>query len=256
MHRESLEEFFTAYRAAQEQRTARRAAREAAAKLRRAAAPRGRGWISTAEAAELLGVTRGHVLQLASTAGLTLARRGRLVLLRREEVAALARERGEWISHKEAREVTRLSDRAVVAAVEAGHIRTRASARHGEPTLLRSSVEAWGAAERERRERARAEREVAQLERRARNGPPRDGNAWMSVYSASVLLAVTPGRVAQLIAAERLPATRCGVRWWLQATHVRQAVAAREARVRRRASLPRTPQEVPASGVGSPLASA
>lgn len=180
------------------------------------------GSITTAEAASILNVSREHVLTVARSAGLTIEGTGRRLRLRRSEVEVLAEERARWISVQTAAAITGLPARAIANAIRGGLIERRPDARQRQASASRESVLAWAEQERARRQEKAAKRQAEAP------GPPRDGHSWMSVRSASVLLGLSRARVGQLIAAERLPATRRGRRWWLRYDHVLSAMAGRE----------------------------
>lgn len=193
----------------------------------------GADWITTTEAASILGVSRPHVPTVARREGLRIVVHRSRVLLHRDEVEALVRERARWISWTTAMKLTGFGQQTIAAAVEAGLVERRGEYRTRTASLSRESVEAWAAEERLRRQHAAAEKAARRA--RSASGPPDDQHGWMTVRSAGVLLGLSRARVGQLIAAERLPAVRVGTRWWLRYDHVLSALAGREHRVSRAA---------------------
>lgn len=177
------------------------------------------GWLTTIEAAELLGVSRESVMRLVADAGCRTERVGHRWWIDQADVRNLAAERSQWISFAAAATLVGCSKGAIKTAVSAGKIRRRVVHR-SQPSLNTESVSTFAqlwATKKERR-----------LQRRD-NGPPADGEVWLDSTTTALVLGVSRSRVSQLALAERLPCTVRNGRRWFQRTHVEQAAAARSA---------------------------
>lgn len=184
-------------------------------------------WISSAEAAALLDRHPNDAQYLARTGHLRFRRNGRLWEFDAASVRAYVEEEARWISADRASELTGVGSSVFKRAAKQGLIEQRKMT-HSRPSLLRESAlayaETWQREQAEARQRATDEREA----RRRRNGPPQDGDVWLSISTAALVIGVSERMLVRLAAQERLPATRSeGGRWWLRRQHVEQWAAAR-----------------------------
>lgn len=189
-------------------------------------------WLTTAEAAEILAVQSGTVLRHVELGNLV-AHRGSQVWVSEESVRELAEESSRWVSWRVAVDILGCTREDIPRLVAQGHLEQR-PAHRTRPSLSLASVEAYApryAAERLEAQRLKveAERQKADslLERAARNQPPPDGDVWLDVSTAALVLGLCPSRVLQLAHAELLPASLVGRRWWLRRRDVEQAAAVR-----------------------------
>ncbi|PVG80763.1 hypothetical protein DDE18_21160 [Nocardioides gansuensis] len=128
------------------------------------------------------------------------------------------------MSWREAADLIGCTRHAIAQLIEQGHLHQRQVNRAA--SLSRASVEAAThhyATQLDKAAQARASREQEHLERTT---PPDDGEVWLDVTTAALVLGVTPNAVRQRINNERLPATRRGRRWWLRRVDVERASAA------------------------------
>lgn len=223
----SVEQWAGRYRELQAQR------KNSARRARSTTAPLPPGeWLTTAEAAEILSVHSGTVLRHVELGNLV-AHRGSQVWVSEESVRALGGELSRWVSWRVAVDILGCTREDIPRLVEQGHIEQR-PAHRTRPSLSLASVEAY--ASRYKGERVTAQRLKAEAEqqraaslraRAARNQPPPDGEVWLDVDTAALVLGLCSSRVLQLVHAELLPAIQIGRRWWLRRIDVEQAAAAR-----------------------------
>lgn len=222
LERASVEAFGTWWRERERRRAERRAARLEAGKGHLPPGPH--GWLSTGQAGELLGITASEVVYRIDVGHLTgqqAPSTGRW-WVPEAEVRALVAEDARWMTQAEAAALAGVAPGTVHAAVVRGDIVRRERPRRW-ASLERTSVEAWV----ERRAAREAQRN---RDRAPRSGPPQYGGVWLDTATAAVLFGVRREQVRQLIASERLPATRVGRCWWVRREDA-ERVAAERARV-------------------------
>lgn len=174
----SVEEWAAWYRNLQEQKKlSRRRARSTPAPL-----PPGE-WLSTAEAADVLGVTAASVRRFAQLGQLE-AHRGARVWVTESSVCQLAAERAEdrdrWISWTEAAEIVGCARDLIPQLVAQGHLEQR-SAHRTTPSVCRTSAEAYAAEYAEQRAEAQGHQAEVQRARAERSGGRpmgTSGSAW------------------------------------------------------------------------------
>lgn len=105
--------------------------------------PEPTGWVSAAEAAEILGVNRRHIPWLVAHGRLRAVMRGRRrwvdEVSLRTEAEAQRQEAEEWVSHVEAARIVGCSPQTILRAAKAGLIQRRVVGR-AQPSLSRESV--------------------------------------------------------------------------------------------------------------------
>lgn len=241
LKRSSVEEFATGWRERQGERDRRR--RERAERAERLERHRVRaeelgirptrvpaldegstGWLTTLEAAELLGVSRVSVMRLVTAAGCGTERVGHRWWVDEGDVRTLAAMRSSWVSFADAAELVGCSEGAIKTAVNAGWIRQR-DVHRSLPSLERESVVEF-AGEWAARKHRRAERTKLVA------GPPDDGDVWLDMATAALVLGISRSRASQLALAERLPCTVRDGRRWFRRTDIENAAAARVAQRR------------------------
>lgn len=185
--------------------------------------------VSVTEAALMLGRTVSTVLYLIERGHLPAGRTNGRWLLEAAEVERYRYEEERWISTVEAAKIIGCSVSTIRRAVANGSIEQRHH-NYSRPSLCRVSVAAFSLAE-EGRSRLDAALAYGRAPVADRWGPPRgvEGDPWLSTATAAVILGCSPSRVRQLCLAERLPATRHHLRWWLRRSHVEIAAASRVA---------------------------
>lgn len=145
-----------------------------------------------------------------------------------------------WITWVQAAELIGVSTTTINNMVRDGRLEHRPGPRK-QPSVSLVSARQVAADRREAQraaEEAAAERAQARRDRAARraeahaaaNQPPDDGDVWLSMTETALLLGITKAAVRQKIAADRLPATRHGRRWWIRRQHAENLAAARAAR--------------------------
>lgn len=184
-------------------------------------------WLSTAEAADELGVTPTSVIRFVRAGAVDGRLLGRTWWVTASSVEALRASRDRWVSRKEAARLAGCSATTIGEAAGRGEIVSRELAGRFWPALDRVSVEAW-AEQRAAREAARAR---AQAPRRPVTGPPDDGDVWLDAETAALVLGFTREWVRKMARREQLPAVRRGQQWWFRRRDVEQAAAARALRV-------------------------
>jgi excisionase family DNA binding protein len=184
-------------------------------------------WLTTAEAAELLGTCEDTVRRMARSGKLT-SRRERLWLVHREAVAAYAAEEARWMTWVEAAQIIGAPRHIVESWIRDGRLRTRRAPR-AKPSVERLSAEAlaieWRAIVTEREAKRRA-RQRSQEARRRLASPPADGDTWLTPSQAADLLGCSQQAVRNRVHSERLPGVQVGGRIWLRQRDVEQAARA------------------------------
>lgn len=238
LRRSSVEEFAAWWQAREQARQERRDARDRQEQARArhraraaelgirpgripAATPGTGEWLTTAEAAALLGVSPATVTRLAREGEVRAERVGSRWWFADEDVRRVAAERAEWLSFRQAAELVGCSEGAIATAVADGLVKQRRVHRT-RPSVERASVERFAETWQRRQER-RAERR----ERRAAPGPPSDEHVWLDSQTAALLLGVGRTRVSQLAARGSLPHRRYAGRLWFRRDLVEQIAAAR-----------------------------
>ncbi|WP_342748981.1 helix-turn-helix domain-containing protein [Nocardioides gansuensis] len=183
------------------------------------------GWLTTKQAAEILGVTPATVHRHA---GSLETHHGAQLWVTEESVLRLREERRRWMSWQEAADLIGCSRHAVAKLLAAGHLNRRQVNRA--VSLSPASVEAAARVHAEQQKAADQARAADRLAKehalRERTAPPDDGEVWLDVTTAALLLGVTANSVRQRIRHGRVPATRRGRRFWLRRVDVEQASAA------------------------------
>ena len=156
--------------------------------------------------------------------------RGAHLWVSQRSVSDLAAERDRWISWSAAAEILGCPRDVIPRLIEQGHLEQRPVHRTT-ASVARASVEAYAPvfAQQRAEEQAEAERLQAELEhaRALRSTGPADGDVWLDVGTAAVLLELSKSGVMQKIHAGLLPATQIGRRWWLRRSDAEQAAAVR-----------------------------
>jgi excisionase family DNA binding protein len=228
LKRTSVVEFAGWWRDRQSRQEARRRERQARQTGGRAdpQPPSPTGWLSTQDAADILGVAAGQVPWLIGRGHLEGELHNRRWWVREGSVDELARRRAEeaqWVSAAEAARAVGCSQSVILRAANRGEIVQRKVERQ-RPSLSRPSVQAfqqtWAARLRERAERR---------ERRPASWPPDDEHTWLTTREVADLLGVSRSRVDQLARAERLPVVRRAGRHWFRADHLQLFRNARRA---------------------------
>lgn len=204
---------FAAHRA--EQWAAQAARQSRRPRTRRSEVPE--GWLTSAEAAALLGLGTDRVVQLGREGDLPRRKHGRGYLYPANAVATMAEQRQGWVSAARAAEMTGRTLSMLRRAAERGEIITRKAPR-ATPALSTESVLAW-AEQHPKRER--------KPKPRAASAAPDDGLVWLPRSTVALMLGISTTRVAQLTAADRIPHQRRGHRTWYRRDHIEQLAAAR-----------------------------
>ncbi|WP_139982980.1 type IV toxin-antitoxin system AbiEi family antitoxin domain-containing protein [Nocardioides litoris] len=225
LDRASVQEFAVWWQQREEGSERRRRRRRAS----RTPSPDPAEWATTAEAAELLGITTGQVGHLARTGQLE----GQLVggrrwisrdVLRRA-IASRAAERQTWVSWADAAKVAGCSVETIHRAVQAGRIERRDQPGTALPSLRRDSVEAFT---RQREAEAEAAARARQEAARSRGGAPPDlDHVWLPTAVVAIMLRLSPSGVRQRAARGYLPCERHGGRLWFRRDHIELVAAAR-----------------------------
>jgi hypothetical protein len=154
-------------------------------------------WLSTTEAADVLGGTAASVRRFADLGRLE-AHRGAWVWVTEKSVRQLAAERAadreRWISWTVAAEIVGCARDLIPLLVAQGHLEQR-PAHRTIPSVCRNSVEAYAAVYAEQRaeaERLKAEMQRARVER---SRGPADGDVWLNVETTAPLLGLSTSRV-------------------------------------------------------------
>lgn len=187
----------------------------------------GNEWVSSRQASSLLDRGPHEAIYLAQQGYIAARRNGRLWEFDAESIRAYVEEEAKWVSAQEASDLTGLHIDTIKRAARRGDIERRQH-NHARPSISRAS--ALGYAKRRRRRRQTlARRAAARVERKiAREQPPQDGDVWLSVTEAALVLGMTPSNVRKRLMAERLPGVQSPTgRWWLRRGHAEQAAAAR-----------------------------
>lgn len=192
--------------------------------------------MSTREAAAALGVSVSHVSYLVRRGHIGGEKAGQAWRLEPASVAehaARCRDSEQrWVSIAEAARIVGCGPGAVTEAADRGDIVQRNGLPRGLPSLELDSVRSYATTRAHQLGAAAGARAAAAAERRSRNGPPDDGDVWLSPATVGLMLGISRSRVLQLARAGRLPAERVGTRWWVRRLHAEQVVAARVARRR------------------------
>lgn len=186
----------------------------------------GNEWVSSRQASSLLDRRPHEAIYLAQQGYIAAHRNGRLWEFDAESIRAYVEEEAKWISAQEAADLTGLNIDTIKRAARRGDIERRQH-NHARPSISRVSALAY-AKRRRRRRQTLARRAAARVERKiAREQPPQDGDVWLSVPEAALVLAMTPSSVRKRLVAERLPGVQSPAgRWWLRRSHVEIAAAA------------------------------
>ena len=164
---------------------------------------------------------------LAQQCYLTARRNGRLWEFDADSVRAYVAEEAKWTSIQRAADLCGVSIDTIKRAVRRGEIEQR-HVTHARPSLLRSSAVAFAERWQRRREDAERRAEAERRRKREHHGPPQDGDVWLSVREAALVLGLSPSAVKNRLAVERLPGVQSpSGQWWLRRGHVEQAAAAR-----------------------------
>lgn len=225
LERASVEEFAQWWNARQDARRQRRERPRAHGW----APPEPQGWLSSAAAGEVMGLSGSHVGYLVNNQRLPGTRRNGRLWVRARDANAYAAEESRWISMEAAAAVVGVSASTINKAAAKGDIEQRRAAKRV-PSLNRSSVEQY--AQRHRLEVAQRDKEAAR--KRASVGPPDDGQVWFGAATTAAVLGLSTGRIGQLARQGRLPYTQRGARRWFSRTHIEQIAAARAFEARRR----------------------
>jgi excisionase family DNA binding protein len=186
--------------------------------------PRGDGWLTTAEAAAILGRSPHTVGHLARTGRLPWKREGRRLLVDEAAVREYAAKAAQWVSYIRAAQIVGCSETAILHAVQRGDIKRRKVESNAQPALSRSSVDRFAGEWAVRQ----AERECRRTQREAKkSGPPEDGQVWLTSATAALVLGITTSRLRQLAQKERVPFTQTGGRRWYRRDHLEQLSGAR-----------------------------
>lgn len=210
-----------------EQRRAARPPRPRAPAVRRVVVREAppEGWVDTATAAAVLGVTPDTVRRLARAGELEHRVIGGRFHLNPVSVSTLAGHRSQWVSFADAALLLGCTPGVVERLAREGWFERRTVYR-ALASLSRESVEAavprWHALLAEA-ERAR----VARTRRRTAERPPDDGQVWLDVATTALALGVTRSAVRQRIVRGTLPAVQEGRRWWLRRRDVEIVAASR-----------------------------
>ena len=156
---------------------------------------------------------------LVTAAGCRTERGGHRWWVDESGVRTLAEERSRWLSFADAAELFGCSEGAIKTAVNAGRLRQR-DVHRSLPSLDRESVVKlageWAARKQRRIERAKTG-----------TGPPDDGDVWLDMATAALVLGISRSRLSQLTQANRLPCPTQKGRRWFRRGHIEQAAAAR-----------------------------
>lgn len=182
-------------------------------------------WLSTAEAAEVASVTPATIRRHADLGNLDV-HSGTQVWVSETSVRALAADRDRWISWREAADILGCPRHVIPRLIDQGHLEQRLAHRT-RPSVSRESVEAHAPTYAEHRAEAQRQKAERQKARAARIEGPPNGDVWLNVATAALVLELSTSGVLRKIHADQLPATRVGRRWWLRRRDVEQAAAVR-----------------------------
>lgn len=187
-------------------------------------------WLSTREAAAVLGVSREFIARLGRTG--VLRREAEAVGHRylAEDVADYCRHRdawsGEapdapdgWLSIEEAADLAGVSDRTILKAARRGLITQRHVPRTYK-SLEARSARAWA-------QEQRAKPKPVPRPPPNYQPPTDDGHDWLDAVAVASMLDISQGRIRELARLEKIPALRVGSRWWFRRDHIEQHAAAR-----------------------------
>lgn len=188
--------------------------------------PVGDEWVSSRQASELLDRRPHEAVYLAQHGYVVARRNGRLWEFDAGSIRAYVSEEVKWVSAQVAADLTGVNIDTVKRAVRRGEIEQR-HVNHARPSIHRASALAW-AKRRQRRAREderRAEQRASEWA--ASQRPPQDGEVWLSVPEAALVLGLTPSAVRKRLVAERLPGVQSSAgRWWLRRSVVERVAAA------------------------------
>ena len=178
------------------------------------------------QASSLLDRRPHEAIYLAQQGYIVARREGRLWEFDAKSIRAYVEEEAKWVSAQEAADLTGLNIDTIKRAARRGDIERRLH-NHARPSINRASALAY-AKRRRRRRQALARQAAARAERKlSRDQPPQDGDVWLSVTEAALVLGMTPSSVRKRLTAERLPGVQSPAgRWWLRRSHVEIAAAA------------------------------
>ena len=128
----------------------------------------------------------------------------------------------EWITQAEAAKLAGCSRGVIQRYAGTGRIRRRFPRDRRTPTIERASAEEFAAWWHQRQ----AADEEERYERTTRNRPPDDGDVWLALPTAALVIGVSRERLRSLAVRGGIPATRRGRRWWLRRRDVEQFAAA------------------------------
>jgi excisionase family DNA binding protein len=194
-------------------------------------------WLTTPEAAEVLGTCEDTVRRMARSGKLP-SRRERLWLVHRDAVAAYAVEEARWITWVEAARLIGAPRHVVESWIRDGRLRTRVAPR-AKPSVERLSAEAlaveWRAIVAEREAKRRAQRRSVEARRRLAS-PPADGQEWLTPSQAAELLGCSQQAVRNRVHSERMPGIQVGGRIWIRRRDVDRIVRAATLRAQMQAT--------------------
>ena len=183
--------------------------------------------MSTADAADALGVTASHVVWLVGRGHLESHRTKRRCWVQSSSVEALIRRRqdeAEWISAAAAAALVGCSAATILRAAASGQIVQRRVQRQ-RPSLSKGSVVAYGRA----RAEAMARRPPPTREQRPASSCPDDIHTWLSTRHVAGKFGLSTSRINQLARLELLPSVTRGGRRWFRGDHVDLVLNARAA---------------------------
>lgn len=194
--------------------------------------------MNVSDAAALLGLSPAYLPVVARQTGILMGvEHGRLwfdLASVEAEAQRRAHEAERWVSYVEAARIAGCSAAMIGAAVQSGDLAHRSAGRGdrgGRASIDRDSAVAFG------RRRAQELADMAAAKQSLKssyNGPPDDGQVWLSSSVSGLILGISAGRVHQLAAADRLPHVRVGNRLWFRRRDIEQIAAARAFRLRQR----------------------
>lgn len=223
LERASVEEFARWWRKRRDDREARRALAQSRNPRR---PPEPTGWLSTDQAAEVMGCTTRNVARLAQNGALEATRSGGRLWLRETDVANFVAHRDHWISHAAAASIAGCSPSTIHRAVAHGAIMARQVSAPARPSLSRTSVQEFAADLALRRQHTAQARADAE-DRRPASGPPDDGDVWLDAGTTALVLGISTTRLGQLAPAGRVPHQVRGRRRWYRRGDIERLAAAR-----------------------------
>lgn len=223
LERASVEEFAQWWQTRREDREARRTLGE---QRNRRDPPGPTGWLTTEQAAAVLGCTTRHITRLTQSGTLQATRAGGRIWLRESTVNDYVTARQQWLSHTAAAALAGCSTSTIARAADRGTIEARHLEGTAHASLSRASVEKFAAALTVRRqEAARARADTSK--RRSPSDPPEDGDVWLDATTTALVLRISTTRLGQLAETGRVPHEVRGRRRWYRRGDVERLSAAR-----------------------------